>query len=148
MTISVRNSKSRALLFWGHIICLKINYTGIGLRFVQKQEKLQILWYWTEVCPENRKSFDFANCIQCEIYTPKAKTHILYLRNPPSFLRPFFRKIVATPGLARGDTKPTGIRIKKIFKFDFDRWIPLLFFNETQQNCWCIKIGLRQDHFE
>ena len=148
MTISVRNSKSRALLFWGHIICLKINYTGIGLRFVQKQEKLQILWYWTEVCPENRKSFDFANCIQCEIYTPKAKTHILYLQNPPNFLRPFFRKIVATPGLARGDTKPTGIRIKKSLNLILTVRFRFNFSMKPNKTVVAFKIGSGLDHFE
>ena len=36
MTISVRNSKSQALLFWGRIIRSKVSSTGIGPRFVQK----------------------------------------------------------------------------------------------------------------
>ena len=33
-------------------------------------------------CPvQNKYSFDFVNCIQCEAYKPKAKaTHLLYLR--------------------------------------------------------------------
>ena len=40
MTISARESKSQAWLFWGRIISLKISSTGIGLRFAQKIEKL------------------------------------------------------------------------------------------------------------
>ena len=48
MTISVKNSKRRALLFWGHKIYSKISSTGIGLRVVQKIEKIiayQLFFY-------------------------------------------------------------------------------------------------------
>ena len=49
MTILVRNSKSRALLFWGHIICLKISSTRKSSMFVQKIESF-IIHLFSHTC--------------------------------------------------------------------------------------------------